>query len=213
MAPRIAAPPVNPPVAPTPAAKPAVAIVAAKPAPIPASPPPPAVVEARALEVAPAGADEGRAEAVREEVRSLIRVAVEEALASALAWQRDADTRIARAELDLATLRTSERAHAEQAQARSVARAQDPPPAVVAQAAVPVAVRYAAPPVVMSAPLPSRLPLPSVDDVPFDADMLPDALNGARRKRALAWGALLVLLLGLGTLVVSAIASQAKHGL
>jgi hypothetical protein len=43
--------------------------------------------------------------------------------------------------------------------------------------------------------------------------MLPDALNGARRKRALAWGALLVLLLGLGTLVVSAIASQAKHGL
>jgi hypothetical protein len=159
-------------------------------------------------------ADEGRAEEVREEVRSLIRVAVEQALASALAWQREADTRIARAELDLATLRTSERAHAEQVQARSIARAENPRPAVVAEPQPPVpVVQYAAPPVAMSAPLPARLPLPSVDDVPFDADMLPDELNGGRRKRALAWGALLFLLLGLGTLVVMAIASQAKHGL
>lgn len=94
-------------------------------------------------------------------------------------------------------------------------RAENPSPTVVAQPRPPVpAVQHAAPPVVaMSAPLPSRLPLPSIADVPFDADMLPDALNSGRRKKVIAWGAILFLLFGLGTLVVLAIASQAKHGL
>jgi hypothetical protein len=56
------------------------------------------------------------------------------------------------------------------------------------------------------------LPLPGSDD-PFDASMLPDELNGGRRKKMMAVVALVVAVLGVGGLVALAIASQAVHGL
>ena len=153
----------------------------------------------------PAATDAGAAETLR----AAIRVAVEDALSSALAWQRDAEARIARAELELATLQVAARARAQQVAA--------PPQVPIQSATAPVAAVEIARPA--PAPLPAatvslvaRPPLPSVDLEPFDEGMLPDELNGGRRKRALAWGALLFLLLGLGTLVALAILSQAKHG-
>jgi hypothetical protein len=159
--------------------------------------PPTQITEASASSIAPVVPDEVTAEPTRE----AIRFAVEQAVASALSWQRQAEARIARAELDLAVLRASD-----------AIRTPEPPPAVLppplpVQAAAALAVATAVP-VVARPP-----PLPSIDDVPFDIEMLPEALNGGRRKRKLAWGALILLLLGLGTLFELAIASQAKHGL
>ncbi len=154
-----------------------------------------------------------------EAMRGAIRIAVERAMSSALAWRRETEARIARAEADLSTLRAAE-------QARLIAAARAAEEATVVNARAPEVLRAAAPPplpmqptpmppaapsVAMYSSIPVRVSLPSIEDVPFDIDMLPDALNGGRRKRAIAWGVLLLLLLGLGTLVVLAIASQAKH--
>ncbi len=133
-------------------------------------------------------------------------MAVEDAVMSALAWQRDAEARIARAERELANLQL-----AEQARPQVV-----PPPPVLPK-------MVAAPPPAHDTPLTSRAAPPWVEkpvsvpvhfeDEPFDAGRLPDELNGGRRKRALAWGALILFLTVLGTLVSLAIVSQAKHGL
>jgi hypothetical protein len=143
-------------------------------------------------------------------------MAVEQAMSSALGWQRETEARITRAERDLAALIAPE-----QVQARSVAtsRAVQEAPIAHAQdvltavAPPPVPVQYATPPVAMSAPLPVRSLLPSIAEEPFDAEMLPDALNGGRRRRTIVWGAVILLFLGLGSLIAMAITSQAKHGL
>jgi hypothetical protein len=142
-----------------------------------------------------------------EEVREAIRSAVEQAVASALAWQRETEARIARAELDLNALRALEEARV------TTPRAPELPAAVIPPAVGPPPLPVQpAPQVATYASIPVRFSLPG-EEVPFDIGMLPDELNGGRRKRAIAWGALILLLVALGTLAAFAIASQAKHGL
>jgi hypothetical protein len=149
-------------------------------------------------------------------LRQAIRVAVEREVSAALAWQREAEARIARAELDLAALRTSEEARARAAvPARVVQEVATPRAPDVSAAVAPPAlpVPHAPQQVATYASIPVRFSIPSTEEVPFDIGMLPDELNGGRRKRALVVGALLLFLVILGTLVAFAIASQAKHGL
>jgi hypothetical protein len=96
-----------------------------------------------------------------------------------------------------------------------------PPPAPAAPIAPPIAntalvaaapPAHSSPPVAVAAPKPAYV-IPTYDDEPFDMSMLPDGLDGRRRKKMIVSFALVVAVLGLGGLIAMAVASQAVHGL
>jgi len=86
-------------------------------------------------------------------------------------------------------------------------------PPLVASSVAPLPVRIPAAPYAPSMPTDTATDaLMRLAREPIDYGVLPGGLNGARRKKAVAWVVALLLLVVVGSLAVAAIVSQSVKG-
>jgi hypothetical protein len=189
--------------------------------------------------MSPVSSPEGDGPLAAEAIRDAVAAATDHAMAGVRTWQRAIEGRIDRIEGTLGELVALARAAsaapiAPRAPAPTVAAAPvahhpavqafpavqpqvvQPPVEVQASpiAAAPAPVYPVTQPPAALAPVQyvmNAATVPSYSNEPYDVDI--GALDGSRRKRRIAFVAILLLVLGVGGLVTLAIVSQAAHGL
>jgi hypothetical protein len=145
-------------------------------------------------------------------------VAVEAMLTDVQARLREADRRISQLEAEVLRIGSlTMRAPAPTAPMLPALTSEVPwpsltpvPPAVGAVTPIVPSVTAAASVAPVRSYVPQTAPM-ELYASPGELDDIPSALNGGRRKRIFGWFVTIVLVLGLGALVVAAIASQSRH--